>query len=191
MWVPASIRTFARNSAKELYACCGRGNMVRYYKKHIYALKRQLEDLQCISTQDLSLTQLQSDLEANFLKCFTSQAPLVHDGILCTMHSINPSPPTELRLGSRERPWFRKLPTLTLAIGPPWCTTTMSPPRRLVMGFAQKDGNTSGSNAKNIGISGSRSAHVESLLTSPPCSIVAEMDVDHNKKIKTNKSFPL
>ena len=148
----------------------------------------QLECLQCINTQDLSLTKLQSDLEANFLTCFTSHAPLSPDGILCTMHSINPNPPTYLHLGSSEGPWFRRIPTLTLAIGFSGCTTIVSPPQRLDMDFARKDDNTK---AEDIGISGSRSANVQSLLATPPCSILSEMNVDHSKKTWTNKIVTL
>ena len=61
-----------------------------------------LEGLKCIGTQELSLIQLHNDLEENTLKCFTSPTPLSPDGLLWTMHSINPSPPTELRKGSTE-----------------------------------------------------------------------------------------
>jgi hypothetical protein len=64
--------------------------------------QRQLKGLECISTQDLSLIRLQSNFEAYSLKCFTSQTPLSPDDILYTMHSINPSPPIELRLGSSK-----------------------------------------------------------------------------------------
>jgi hypothetical protein len=105
------------------------------------------------------------------------------------MHSINSSLPTELHLGSSEGPWFRRTSALTLAIGPPRCTTTMSPPRRLDMSSAQKDDKTSGSDAEVVGISSLRSAHVESLLTTPMCSIVSEVDDGHSKKTRTNKKF--
>ena len=36
------------------------------------SMPSQFEGLECINTHDLSITQLQSDLEANPLKCFTS-----------------------------------------------------------------------------------------------------------------------
>ena len=80
---------------------------------------------------------------------------------------------------------------MTLALGPPGRTTTVSPPRRLDMDFARDDNNTSGSDAEDIGISGSRSAHVESLPTTPPCSIVSEVGEEYSKKTKKNKRFPL
>ena len=70
-----------------------------------------LEGLKCIGTQELSLIQLHNDLEENTLKCFTSPTPLSPDGLLWTMHSINPSPPTELRKGSTEGlglDWFQR-----------------------------------------------------------------------------------
>ena len=152
------------------------------------SMPSQLEGLECINTQDLSLIQLQSDLEANPLKCFTSQAPLSPDGILCTMHSINPSLPTELRLGSSEGPWFRRTPTLTFAIGPLECITTMSPPRRLDMDFARNDNIT---NAEDIGISGSKNANIQSFFATSPCSIVSEVNMGHSKKIRTNKIVTL
>ena len=61
--------------------------------KHILMpSQRPLEDLKCISTHDLSLTQLQNDFKENPLKCFTSPTFLLHDGLLCTMHSIDPNP---------------------------------------------------------------------------------------------------
>lgn len=66
--------------------------------------QRYLEGLECISTHVSLLIQVQNDFKENLLKCFTSPAPLFLNGKLCTMHSINPSPPTELRLGSNEGP---------------------------------------------------------------------------------------
>ena len=77
---------------------------------------------------------------------------------------------------------------MILAIGPPGCTTTVSPPRRLDMDFARKDGNT---NMEDIGISGSRNTNVQSLLPTPPCSIVSEVNVGHSKKTRTNKIVTL
>ena len=75
-----------------------------------------LEGLECISTHDLSLTQIKNDLEKNLLKCFTPPTSLLPDGLLCIMHSINPSPLAELRKGLNEGPWFKLTPALTLVI---------------------------------------------------------------------------
>jgi hypothetical protein len=148
--------------------------------------QRQLEGLECISTQDLSLTQLQIDLEATPLKCFTSQASLSLDGILCTMHSINPTPPTEVCLGSSEGPWFRRTSALTLGNGHPGCTTSM-----LDVGSARKDGNTSKSDAGVVAIRKPRSARVESLITTPPCSILSEVGEIYSWKPRANKNYIL
>ena len=59
------------------------------------------------------------------------------------------------------------------------------------MDFARDNGNSSGSNAEDIGISGSKSVHMESLPTTPPCSIVSEMGKEYSKKTKKNKHFQL
>ena len=43
-------------------------------------LQIYLKDLECINTHDLSLTQLQSDLEENPIKCFTFPVSLSPNG---------------------------------------------------------------------------------------------------------------
>lgn len=85
-----------------------------------------LEGVDHISTQDLSITQLTSELRASPLRFVTNPMPLSSDELMCSMHSHNPPSPTLYQvLGSG--PWFLRTPSHTLAIGAPGCRTTISP----------------------------------------------------------------
>ena len=55
--------------------------------------------------------------------------------------------------------------------------------------MARVNGNTSGSDAEDIGINGSRSVHVESHPTTPSYSIISEVVKGHKKKTRKNKYF--
>lgn len=91
--------------------------------------QRQLDGMDHINTQDLSLTQLHNELEGSPMRCVSSPPPLSPHELLCTMHSKDPCSPTPIKEGLAEGPWFSRTPSLILAIGPPGARTTVSPAR--------------------------------------------------------------
>lgn len=116
-----------------------------------------------------------------------------HNGILCIRYPLNPRTLIKIRKGSREGYWFGRTLAFTLTIGPVGSKTTVSPPRRLDIGSAHDNSsisndNTSGNDAEDMNISGSRGVLFKSLPLTPPCSVVSK--VIKKKKNEENLCVP-
>lgn len=101
-----------------LYCCLGFKNIPMPRQRHTDGLNN-------VSTQDMSLVQLQKDLETMPVKLFSSLAPLSPNELLCMMHAKNPCTPTDLHKGLGEGPWFQRTPALTTSVAPPGSTNTI------------------------------------------------------------------
>ena len=73
-----------------------------------------LEGLDVISTQDLGMSQLNvGQSSPPSLVSPAPPPPLTPHGLLCRMHANNPCPPTSIRDGPGQGPWFSRTPSLT------------------------------------------------------------------------------
>ena len=104
---------------------------VRFEGLEDMLLRRHMDGLDNVNTQNLSLVQLQKDFEAKPLKSSSSLAPLSPNKLRCMMHAKNPCTPTELHKGLDEGPLFQRTPGLTLSVVPLGSTKEVPTTRRL------------------------------------------------------------